>query len=1107
MEQNSLNQISSFSQLRLARVAVFSAILLAFLLTLSGISSVLAVDTPQLISPADFAETTGNPSDPFGGRALYEPLGIPTFEWGSVDGASSYHLEIATTLSFESTTIFSMENIEYTTYTPNGDEEKGTGFSLGESSGDFIDAATFYWRVRAKDEDTGGYGVWSGVRSFDRHWGYQVKLVAPVDESVETITPYFTWETVPGASFYQIQVDTSDSFGDLLVNETVDVPTYTPLNSFENDTDLFWRVRAFHRPNSGGVTSGYGGPWSEVREFQMAWSSKIGTDDKRPLQLIPPDNANNMGRPLFCWKPVVGANKYQIDLATHPDFVVGSFVFENRTSEDTCYFSDRDGTFRLSLDTTYYWRVNALDARSFPGQSTDSGSGSAAFQFKTAPVEPLQVPSHLYPKPYYDPIMADTFDDLTVASPTFVWDHVRGATSYELRLDDDPAMTDPAIAIIPTENTSYTFTDADTYPLNDGQVYYWRARALGAPQGTPGWSGMLNYWPVRIDRNLADVHATVKLIQPTYQSEPWTSGFKYGQESVTYFPSLSWTAVSPIGDATYQLQIAHDDAFSNIAHNAQTDFTEYTPTDRPEPGTYFWRVRQATPVTGSWSSIGRFIVSRNFTYVLPTALTIDGDSSDWVAASVPLYSPSGEDGDTGNEMYDMDGLYIANDSLNWYFGVDLSAGVDLGIFFDIDHFDLSGGSQPPAGEGNDPGVPEAHQPEFAIYLSGDQSDIGQVYEWNGASWTNRGTLANISASKVYSSTTSFLELEIPVTQLDQPGSLSVMMVTMDGSGIIQDKMPNLPGQPMEAASLTESTTPTPLYPANAPEDTSLVTIEHNTPVLTWRHNEAGYSGTYFFQTFEDETLTNLYDGEDGNVPRGELFWAYNTYWAPKDFYSDNNSYHWQIQRSGFEEAAPLHFQKAAYLPIDLLFSPLIVSDTLTYTNRTPSFSWQPSQSAPKYLWQLWESGVKKEEKTTMVPYYTPQDAIEDGTYTWKVFAKDPANRNSAAAAQGEFRKVSDIVPVRNVEYSNSKLVFSWEPIDFAAYYKIQIADDPQFSINDWSETTYNPTFTPKTIPKATEDGIFYWRVYMYDNRNHAGPYIDLTFDLSPEKIFLPILIR
>ncbi len=1099
MKQNSFYPLSFFSQLRFSRIAVFSAILLALFITANGASIALAVDTPQLISPLNGTETTGNPNDPLGGRVLYEPLGIPTFEWEDVN-SSKYELEVATTAAFGSSVVFRLDNLKYTTYTPNGEGEQGTGFSLNESSGAFIDAATFYWHVRAWDDTTNGWGGWSSAWTFNRHWGHPVNLSYPSEGSVETKTPYFTWEPVPGASFYQIQVDTSDSFGSLLVNESVDVPAYTPTNTFQNDTDLFWRVRAFHRPNSGNITGGYGGPWSEIREFQMAWSSKVGSIDNRPLQLIPPDNATNTGRPLFCWKPVEGANKYFLDLATHPAFVVGTVVLSGKSTESTCYFVDRNSTYNLQPNTIYYWRVTATDARNFPGQSTDS-SGSGAFQFRTAASEPLQVPAHLYPPPYYVPIMEETFEDRTVSSPTFVWDHVRGATSYELRLDDDAALTDPPIAVVTTENTSYTFTDTDTYPLTDGQVYYWRVRAIGAPQGTPDWSQMLTNWPIRIDRSFAKTAASIKLIQPTYQSEPWTYGFKYGLESTTYYPSFSWTPVAPIGQAAYRIQIAYDEAFNNIVHDGQTDFVEYTPTGRPEPATYFWRVRQIAPTTGGWSSYGRFIVSRNFSFA--DTITVDGDEADWIAAGVPKYE---DDSDAVTPTYNLDGFYITNDSTDWFFGLNLPPSARLGIYFDVNHFDLSGASQPPSGLGNNPSWIDAHRPEFAVYWD-TANPSGQVYEWNGNSWVYRGPLGNIFATAFYNTTTNFLEISIPVTQLDQPGSLSVLLVSMNSSGEVQDKLPNLPGHASEAAFLTESTTPTPLFPANVPEDASLATIEHNTPVLVWRHNEAGYYGTYFFQTFEDETLTNLYENENGNTPYSSLFWAFNTFWAPQIHYSDNNSYHWRIMRSGFDGAAPLHFKKAAYLPVNLQFSPIVVSDTLTYTNRTPSFTWQPAQSAPKYLWELWESGVRRQSTITMVPYFTPQDAIEDGTYTWKVYAKDARNRNSAEAAQGEFRKVSDIVPVLGIEYTNTKLVFFWEPVDAAAYYKIEIADDPQFSINRWERTTYNTTFTPREIPKATEDGAFYWRVYMYDNRNHAGPYIDLKFDLAPDKIFLPFLIR
>ena len=53
--------------------------------------------------------------------------------------------------------------------------------------------------------------------------------------------------------------------------------------------------------------------------------------------------------------------------------------------------------------------------------------------------------------------------------PTFVWDHVDGASSYQLLIDDDPAMAEPHVALVQTENASYTFTDFADLPTGERQ--------------------------------------------------------------------------------------------------------------------------------------------------------------------------------------------------------------------------------------------------------------------------------------------------------------------------------------------------------------------------------------------------------------------------------------------------------------------------------------------------------------------------------------------------------------------------------------------------------------------------------------------------------------
>ncbi len=666
-------------------------------------------DPPQLVYPPDRAEVTGNLDDPNQGASwlVHEPLGIPYFKWTSV-GTGPYKLEVATTVAFGDSIILTVDDITHNTYTPTGFERDldDPGFGLIEDQGDFMDEADFYWRVQAWDDEAAVWGDPSDTFMFTRHWGYQPSLSFPPDDSVQDVMPYFGWSAVPGASFYQIQVDTDPGFGSPLIDEVTDVSTFTPTGlaigeKLANDNDLFWRVRAFHYPNQRRPSEGRGGVWSATWQFKLAWSSAIDTVDAqydtRPLPLIPPNNANYINRPLFCWQPVAGAEQYRIYISSSPGFdnlVVDGDRSEGMT-EGTCYTFKRDNNYNLQLDGDYYWRVIAEDAAGNCGQPTDEQGG--VFRFTAAPEEPPTVPTLFYPPYYYPPVNeGQGFEDHTVSLPTFVWDHVDGATSYQLCIDDAPAMdcTSGEAIVVATANASFTFTDTETYPLQDGQTYYWKVRS----DLSPAWSQLFNQWVTRVDRAQAAVHSDVQLIQPTYQQEVWAGGEKYGQESAIYYPSFAWTAVAPLGDVTYQIQIAHDPAFTVLAHEAQTHFTAYTPTERPKPGTYYWRVR-AGGTGADWSTVGRFTVSRNFTPLNATTsqITVDGSVLDWVDAEAPLYAPAGEDGDVTDG--DLDAFYVAANTTDWFLGLPLPADSGLGIYLDTDRYDDSGAdvAPPPGG--------------------------------------------------------------------------------------------------------------------------------------------------------------------------------------------------------------------------------------------------------------------------------------------------------------------------------------------------------------------------------------------------------------------------
>jgi hypothetical protein len=119
-----------------------------------------------------------------------------------------------------------------------------------------LNANTYYWRVRALN-NVGDYSAWSAVRSVRIAFAGPT-LVAP-SGPILTLKPTFTWNVVPGATSYNIQISKVNTFMPLSGNATVTNPTYTPFMNLTAATTYYWRVR---------VNGLYGpGMWSAVFSF------------------------------------------------------------------------------------------------------------------------------------------------------------------------------------------------------------------------------------------------------------------------------------------------------------------------------------------------------------------------------------------------------------------------------------------------------------------------------------------------------------------------------------------------------------------------------------------------------------------------------------------------------------------------------------------------------------------------------------------------------------------------------------------------------------------------------------------------------------------------
>lgn len=202
------------------------------------------------------------PTQPVAGRPV--DTDTPVFDWTSVADATRYRVQIASTEAFEA--------VHY-------DEimDRGTAVSLGAVLPDA--APTACWRVRAKGADE-VRSDWSGPARFAvpsaalESAAGTVRVEAPPvplhptseqEPPVDRSAVPFTWEGVPEATGYQLQVAPTDDFAEPVVDFTLDQTTSVTLyDTLPGDgTALHWRIRPLFRVADPG-------PWSDPVPFVVA---------------------------------------------------------------------------------------------------------------------------------------------------------------------------------------------------------------------------------------------------------------------------------------------------------------------------------------------------------------------------------------------------------------------------------------------------------------------------------------------------------------------------------------------------------------------------------------------------------------------------------------------------------------------------------------------------------------------------------------------------------------------------------------------------------------------------------------------------------------------
>jgi hypothetical protein len=267
----------------------------------------------------------------------------PNMTWSNVNGATSYHLQIATNGSFNNSIIYDSTSIPAT--------------QLMLPSGILGGPFTYYWRVSSIN--AGGEGGFSVVFHFTTVTGPPpppILLVPVIGATCVSRFPLLDWQDTPGATGYRIQISTDASYTNLVVNTTTTASQYQVTgNVLLNNTMYYWHVSA---SNAGGP-----GPYSTTWTF-----TTLPVNPLAPVLLTPANNATGVSlTPSLVWQRGANATAYRLQVSYTSTFNNGTIVVDQQNLSDTTY-NVPAGT--LNGNQTYYWRVSSSNCAATSTYST-----------------------------------------------------------------------------------------------------------------------------------------------------------------------------------------------------------------------------------------------------------------------------------------------------------------------------------------------------------------------------------------------------------------------------------------------------------------------------------------------------------------------------------------------------------------------------------------------------------------------------------------------------------------------------------------------------------------------------------------------------------------
>jgi parallel beta-helix repeat protein len=633
-------------------------------------------------------------------------------------------------------------------------------------------------------------------------------------------------------------------------------------------------------------------------------------------------------------------------------------------------------------------------------------------------------------------------------TPRFKWKKSRGAARYQLQVDDNPDFSSPGVDVATITRTSYPLPDGDKLPYG---VYYWRVRGYDGEDWGP-WSAIYGF--------------TLTLLK-----SPKNSAF-----TTDTTPTFRWNQVK--GAAQYQLQVARDGAFTDVAVDETVASTRFIPAAALDTQTlYYWRVRvQEGGEWSVWTPVWVVTVTPGIadkpTLTSPAAKSTLQDATPtftWTGLSGVMEYQIQID-DQANFKSPVQDVLLSELSYTaaplpasdtYYWRVRAVADV-AGKWSSAWSFVLLG-----------PASPTLLSPEHKTTVC----DREVLFTWNNSSQA-------ISSQIQISRDSRF---QIIVYAGDTDGASVEVSDLTGGRYYWRVRGVNAQGVAGKWSAVWQFThdiawpyAPQLKYPANH------AGITDTTPNVKWRKSSGvveydlsiGGGGYHLSVYGLTGTSYQLLEGEA--LPYGRYNWGVRAY----------NQCH-RVNNDSLGATFTVTIQKTP-------------KDTSSTTDTTPRFKWIAVDGVTTYRFQL------ADEETFSAPLidepvtgtkYTPETPLAHSTYYWRVSVDDGATWMPAwtvAITPGKPGKPTLLSPANRIVTNNNSPTLAWDAVTNGHYYEVQIAYNKQFHsiLNSYTLEPGELTFFMWGLWEDT----WYWRVRAFNSAGAPGKWSTpwtFTVDITP----------